>query len=137
MSQDVRKLRCLIVQVPLYKETLKYIKRLTIFLLLVKYFILSPVINDLQIYLLYGLKVFLLTKIKPEYYDILYNLTHFPGPLVCRIRQVLISCTIRHISLVPWCVGLKRITFFFTKNVLKASQFLRFHKFGIQFLFFN
>ena len=36
----------------------------------------------------YGLKVFLLTKIKPEYSDILYNPTHFPGPLVCRIRQV-------------------------------------------------
>jgi hypothetical protein len=33
-------------------------------------------------------KVFLLTKIKPEYSDILYNLTHFPGPLVCQIRQV-------------------------------------------------
>ena len=29
----------------------------------------------------------MLTKIKPEYSDILYNLTHFPGPLVCRIRQ--------------------------------------------------
>jgi len=25
---------------------------------------------------------------KPEYFDILYNLTHFPDPLVCRIRQV-------------------------------------------------
>jgi hypothetical protein len=36
----------------------------------------------------YGPKVFLLTKINPEYSDILYNLTHFPGPLVCRIRQV-------------------------------------------------
>ena len=30
---------------------------------------------------IYGPKVFLLTKIKPEYSDILYNLTHFPGPL--------------------------------------------------------
>ena len=36
----------------------------------------------------YGPKVFLLTKIKPEYSDILYNLTHFPGALVCQIRQV-------------------------------------------------
>jgi hypothetical protein len=36
--------------------------------------------------------------------DILYNPTHFPGPLVCQIRQVLTSCTIWHISLVPWCV---------------------------------
>ena len=37
---------------------------------------------------MYGPKVFLLTKIKPEYSNILYNPTHFPGPLVCRIRQV-------------------------------------------------
>ena len=36
----------------------------------------------------YGLKVFLLTKIKPEYSNILYNPTNFSGPLVCRIRQV-------------------------------------------------
>ena len=35
-----------------------------------------------------GPKVFLSTKIKPEYSNILYNLTHFPGPLVCQIRQV-------------------------------------------------
>ena len=69
---------------------------------------------------IYGPKVFLLIKIKPEYSDILYNPTHLPGPwcvrldrfwypvqsgtfpwsLVCQIRQVLISCTIRHISLV-------------------------------------
>ena len=33
-----------------------------------------------------GSKEFLLTKIKPEYSDILYNPTHFPGPLVCRIK---------------------------------------------------
>jgi hypothetical protein len=52
-------------------------------------------------------KVFLLTKIKPEYSDILYNLTHFPGSLVCPIRQVPTSCTIWHISLVPWCVRLE------------------------------
>jgi hypothetical protein len=37
---------------------------------------------------IYGPKVFLLTKKNPEYSDILYNPTHFPGPLVCRIRQV-------------------------------------------------
>ena len=37
---------------------------------------------------LYGPKVFLLTKIKPEYFDILYNPTHFPCTWVCRIRQV-------------------------------------------------
>ena len=36
----------------------------------------------------YGPKVFLLTKIKPERSDILYNPTHFPSPLVCRIRQI-------------------------------------------------
>jgi hypothetical protein len=43
---------------------------------------------------IYGPEVFLLAKIKPEYSDILYNLTHFPGPLVCWIRQLLTSCTI-------------------------------------------
>jgi hypothetical protein len=37
---------------------------------------------------IYGPKVFLLNKIKPEYSDILYNPTHFPGSLVCLIRQV-------------------------------------------------
>jgi hypothetical protein len=37
-----------------------------------------------------------------------YNQTHFFGPLVCQIRQVLTSCTIWHISLVPWCVRLDR-----------------------------
>ena len=37
---------------------------------------------------IYGPKVFLLTKIKPEYSEILYNQTHFPGPFVCWIRQV-------------------------------------------------
>jgi hypothetical protein len=38
----------------------------------------------------------------------LCNLTHLPGPLVCQIRQVLTSCTIWHICLVPWCVRLDR-----------------------------
>ena len=38
----------------------------------------------------YGLKVSLLTKIKPENSDMLYNPTHFSGPLVCWIRQVLL-----------------------------------------------
>jgi hypothetical protein len=37
---------------------------------------------------IYGTKVFLLTKIKPEYSDILYNPTQFRGLLVCGIRQV-------------------------------------------------
>ena len=31
---------------------------------------------------------FLFTKIKPEYSNILYNPTHFSGPLVCRIRLI-------------------------------------------------
>jgi hypothetical protein len=53
--------------------------------------------------------LYLLTKIKPEYSIMLYNPTHFPDPLVCQIRQVLTSCTIQHISLVPWCVRLDRI----------------------------
>jgi hypothetical protein len=50
---------------------------------------------------IYGPKVFLLSEIKPEYSDILYNPTYFPVPLVCRIRQV--------ISLFPWCVWLDRL----------------------------
>jgi hypothetical protein len=37
---------------------------------------------------IYGPKVFLLTKLKPEYSDILYNPTHTPDPFVCRIRHV-------------------------------------------------
>lgn len=37
---------------------------------------------------IYGSKVLLSTKIRPEYSDILYNPTHFPGPLVRQIRQV-------------------------------------------------
>jgi len=37
---------------------------------------------------IYGPKVFLLTKIKPEYSDILYNPTHLFSPLVCQIKQV-------------------------------------------------
>ena len=36
---------------------------------------------------IYGSKVFLLTNIKPEYSDILYKPTHFPGPFVCWIRH--------------------------------------------------
>ena len=57
---------------------------------------------------IYGPKVFLLIEIKPQYSNIRYNLKYFPGPLVCRIRQVLTSCTIWNISLDPWCVGLDR-----------------------------
>ena len=37
---------------------------------------------------IYDPKVFLLTKIKHEYFHILYNPTYFLGPLVCQIRQV-------------------------------------------------
>ena len=37
---------------------------------------------------IYGPKVFLLFKMRPEYSDILCNPTHFPGSLVCRIRKV-------------------------------------------------
>jgi hypothetical protein len=36
----------------------------------------------------YGPKEFMLTKVRPEYSNILYNSTHLPGPLVCWIRQV-------------------------------------------------
>jgi hypothetical protein len=38
----------------------------------------------------------------------MYNQIHFPGALVCQIRQVLTSCTIWHISLVPWYIRLDR-----------------------------
>ena len=41
---------------------------------------------------IYGPKVFLLTKIKPEFSDILRNPTHSPGPLLGRIRQVPLYC---------------------------------------------
>ena len=70
----------------------------------------TPEFSDILLHTtnIYGPKVFLLTNIKPECSDILYNQTHFPGPLVCWIGQVLTSCTIWHISLVPWCVGLDR-----------------------------
>jgi hypothetical protein len=43
-----------------------------------------PVTSDKNVWS----QISLLTKIKPEYSDILYNPTHFPGPLVCQIRQV-------------------------------------------------
>ena len=46
-------------------------------------------------------KVFLLTKSKPEYSDILYNPTHFHGSLVCRIRQVPLHYLILK-SVVSW-----------------------------------
>jgi len=55
-----------------------------------------------------GPKVFLFTKIKPEYSYNLDNQTHFPDPLVFLIRQVLTTCTIRHISLVSWCFWLDK-----------------------------
>jgi hypothetical protein len=75
MSQDIRKLRCRIAQVPLYI-----------------YFHYYDFHNSLQI----NLDVFLI------------HVLHFLGILVCRIRQVLTSCTIWHISLVSWCVRLDR-----------------------------
>ena len=51
-------------------------------------------------------KVFLLTKIKPEYSDILYNLTHFPGPLMCLIRQVLLYMLKQPTSTIGYCPNL-------------------------------
>jgi hypothetical protein len=41
-----------------------------------------------------GLIRYLLTKIKHENSDIMYNPTHLPGPLVCWIRQVPLYLTI-------------------------------------------
>ena len=54
---------------------------------------------------IYSPKVFLLTKVKPEYFDILYNPTHLPGLFVCQIRQVpLYICILMlvYISLENW-----------------------------------
>jgi hypothetical protein len=39
---------------------------------------------------IYDPKTFLLTKIKPEYSDILYDKKHFPGPLVCQIPLLIV-----------------------------------------------
>ena len=54
---------------------------------------------------MYGPKIVLLTKIKPEYSDNLCNPTHFPGPLVCRIGQVPLYLLFWTISLLGiWCL---------------------------------
>ena len=64
--------------------------------------------------------VFLLTKIKPEYSDILYHPTHFwvlqhtvPSDKFLSIPS---SCTIRHISLLIWSVGLDRFHCMYIKQ---------------------
>ena len=51
---------------------------------------LTPVFSDILWHStkMYSTKVFLWTKIKREYSDILYNATHFSGLFVCWIRQV-------------------------------------------------
>jgi hypothetical protein len=61
--------------------------------------------------------------------DILHNPTHFPGSLVCRIRQVLTSCTIQHISLVPWCVRLDRFWHPVQSNTFPWSLDVRLDRF--------
>ena len=50
----------------------------------------TPEISDILWHLtkIYSPKVVLLSKIKPEYSDILHNQTHFPRPLMRQIRQV-------------------------------------------------
>ena len=50
----------------------------------------TPEFSDILLHMtkIYGRKVFLLTKIKPECSDILYNRTHFLVPVVCWIGQV-------------------------------------------------
>jgi hypothetical protein len=53
---------------------------------------------------MYGPNIVLLTKIKPEYSDNLYNPTHFPGPLVCRIGQIPLYMLFWAMSLLGiWC----------------------------------
>jgi len=52
-----------------------------------------------------GPRVFLLTKINPEYPDILYNPTKMNGPRVFLLTKIkpeyseILYCTIQHISL--------------------------------------
>jgi hypothetical protein len=53
-------------------------------------------------------KVFLWTKIKPEYSDILYNPTHFSGPFVCWIRQVPLYLSIFQLSYY-WCIMERKV----------------------------
>ena len=53
---------------------------------------------------IYGPKIFMLTKIKPEYSNILYNTTHFLCPLVCWIRQVPLYNILRGPFLRCYCV---------------------------------
>ena len=54
------------------------------------YIIVELVQSDILGHLtkIYSPKVFLLTKIKPEYANIMYNPTNFPCPFVCRSRKV-------------------------------------------------
>ena len=50
---------------------------------------------------------------EPEYSDILYNTTHFPGPLVCRIRQVplyIVHLTLPHNNI--WLIQTKIVGLF-------------------------
>jgi hypothetical protein len=47
---------------------------------------------------MYGPRLVLLTEIKPEYSDILYKPTHFPGLLVCQIRQVPLYLFLAHLA---------------------------------------
>ena len=60
---------------------------------------------------MYSPKVFLLTKIKHELSDILHNLTHFPGTLLCRIRQVplynvnIVQISVKFQKLESWVVS--------------------------------
>jgi hypothetical protein len=63
-------------------------------------------------------------------FDILYNPKHFPGPLVCQIRQVLTSCTIQHISQgnVSDCTGcqnLSNLTYQGTRVMCQIVQDVR------------
>ena len=71
----------------------------------------------------YGPKVYLLTKINPEYWDILYNLTLFPGPLECQIRQVPLYIEITQKNYTSFFCDLKSTTETRTSSVPKTGVF--------------
>ena len=70
-----------------FKQCRKTFNHSRFHLIIIQWNLCNPTTCDIPTNM-YGPKVFLLAQIKPEYSDILYNQTHFPGPLMCRIIQV-------------------------------------------------
>jgi hypothetical protein len=81
-TSEVGLILALIAPSPLYKLNIKCIFTYIVVPIIKP----SYIIKHTQFLLLLNLCKFL--KRKPEFSDILCNPTHFPGPLVCRIRQV-------------------------------------------------